>query len=135
MSQENVEVVRRIWEAADRRDAETVLSFYDPEVELDVSGFPVVATNAGHYRGHEGLRQLFGEWREIWSDADSNLVELIDAGDRVISVYNYRGRGRASGVNVEEVFATVWTIEGDRAVRVEWFTGRAEALEAVGLSE
>jgi uncharacterized protein len=135
MSRENVELVRRIWDAADRRDTQAVLSLYDPEVELDVSGFPVVATNANLYRGHEGLRRLFGEWQEIWSDADSDLVELIDAGDRVVSVYNYRGRGRASGVAVEEVFATVWTIRNDKAVRVEWFTGRAEALAAAGLRE
>ncbi len=135
MSRENVEVVRRIWDAADRRDTQTVFSLYDPEVELDVSGFPVVATNADRYRGHEGLRRLFTEWREIWSDADSDLVELIDTGDRVVSVYSYRGRGRASGAAIEEVFATVWTIRNDKAVRVEWFMGRAEALEAVGLRE
>jgi ketosteroid isomerase-like protein len=135
MSRENVEIVRRIWDAADRRDTQTVFSLYDSEVELDVSGFPIVATNANLYRGYEGLRRLFGEWREIWSDADSNLLELIDAGDRVISVYNYRGRGRASGVAVEEEFATVWTIRNDKAVRVEWFMGRAEALEAAGLRE
>ena len=135
MSRENVEVVRRIWDAADRRDTQTVISLYDPEVELDVSGFPVVATNANLYRGHDGLRRLFTEWREIWSDADSNLVELIDAGNRVVSVYTYRGRGRASGASLEGVFATVWTVRGERAVRVQWFMGRDEALEAVGLSE
>ena len=134
MSRENVEVVRRIWDAADRRDTQAVFSLYDLDVELDVSGFPVVATNAYLYRGHEGLRRLFAEWQEIWSDADSNLVELIDAGDRVVSVYNYRGRGRASGAALEEVFATVWTIRNEKAVRVEWFTGRGAALEAVGLS-
>jgi ketosteroid isomerase-like protein len=135
MSRENVDVVRQIWEAADRRDAEAVLSFYDPEVDLDVSGFPVVATDASHYRGHEGLRRLFTEWGEIWSDAHSELEELIDAGDRVISVYSYRGRGRVSGLDVEEEFATVWTVEGGKAVRVQWFTGRAEALAAAGVRE
>jgi ketosteroid isomerase-like protein len=135
MSRENVEIVRRIWDAADRRDTQAVLSLYDSEVDLDVSGFPVVATDASRYRGHEGLRRLFAEWREIWDDADSQLVELIDAGERVVSVYNYRGRGRASGVSVEGVFATVWTIRDEKAVRVEWFVGRDEALEAVGLRE
>jgi ketosteroid isomerase-like protein len=135
MSQEDVEVVRRIWDAADRRDTQTVLSLYDPEVELDVSGFPVVATNESLYRGHEGLQRLFGEWREIWTDAESNLVDLIDAGDRVISIYTYRGRGRASGASLEGTFATVWEIQDKQAVRVQWFTGREEALEAAGLRE
>jgi ketosteroid isomerase-like protein len=35
MSQENVEIVRRVYDAVARRDAETVLSLYDPDVELD----------------------------------------------------------------------------------------------------
>ncbi len=135
MSRENVEVVQRIWDAAVRRDTETIFSLYDPEVELDVSRFPLVATDESLYRGYDGLRRLFGEWREVWEDADSDLLELIDGGDRVVSVYAYRGRGRASGVSVEETFATVWTIEDDKAVRVEWFTGREAALEAVGLRE
>lgn len=134
MTAENVEVVRRIWDAADRRDTQAVFSLYDPEVELDLSGFPIVATDDRLYRGHEGLRRLFGEWREIWQDADANLVELIDAGDRVVSVYTYRGRGRASGVFVEALFATVWTIRDEKAVRVEWFMGRDEALEAAELA-
>jgi ketosteroid isomerase-like protein len=112
-----------------------VLSFFDPEVDLDVSGFPVVATNASHYRGHDGLRRLFGEWREVWSDAHSELEELVDAGDRVISVYRYRGRGRVSGLDVEETFATVWTIKAGKAVRVQWFTDRAKSLAAVGVRE
>ena len=135
MSRENVEVVRRIWEAADRRDTETVFSLYDPDVELDVSGFPVVATEAEVYRGHAGLQSLFHEWREVWANAESNLEELIDAGNRVISVYTYRGRGRVSGLTAEETFATVWTIQDKKAVRVQWFISRDEAFKAAGLSE
>lgn len=135
MSRENVEVVRQIWDAAGRRDTQAVLSLYDTDVDLDVSGFPVVATDADHYRGHEGLRRLFAEWGEIWEGADSELLELIDAGERVVSVYSYRGRGRASRLPVEEVFASVWTIRDQKVMRVEWFISRDEALAATGLAE
>ncbi len=135
MSKENVELVRRIWEAADRRDTDTVLSLYDPEVEIDLSGFPVEAAERKLYRGHEGLRALFGEWRETWANADSELIELIDAGEHVVSIYTYGARGRRSGLSVEERFASVWTIRDDKVVRVQWFTQPAEALEAAGLSE
>ena len=136
MSEENVEIVRRVWAAADRRDSEAVFSLYDPDVELDVSGFPIVATNHTIYRGHTGLRRLFHEWREIWSDADSQLIELVDAGAvGVVSIYTYRARGRGSGAPTGAEFATVWTIKERKVVRVQWFIGRAEALEAAGLSE
>ncbi len=135
MSQENVELVRQIWEAADRRDTATVLSLYDPEVELDLTGFPEEAREGASYSGHEGLQRLFEEWRETWNSAESNLVELIEAGERVVGVYTYRGRGRASGVPIERTFAAVWTIRDAKAVRVEWFVGRGQALAAAGLSE
>jgi ketosteroid isomerase-like protein len=135
MSQENVDVVRRLWDAADRRDTETALALYDPDVELDVSGFPIEATEGHHYRGHDGLRRLFREWREFWEQAESTLVELVDAGDRVVGVYTYRARGRASGIPVESTFAALWTVNRGRVIRVEWCGSRDMALEAVGLSE
>ena len=135
MSEENAEVVRRLWDAADRRDTEEVLSLYDPDVELDVTGFPLVATEQTTYRGHAGLRRLFAEWREVWQQADSELMDVIDAGDRIVTVYSYRGRGRLSGLPVEELLATVWTLRDRKVVRVQWFIGREEALQAAGLSK
>jgi ketosteroid isomerase-like protein len=53
----------------------------------------------------------------------------------VIAVVTRRARGRASGVEVERPFALVWTLRGGKVARVVWFLSRAEALEALGLSE
>ena len=114
MSQENVEIVQRLWEAAKRRDSDAVLALYDPDVELDGTGFPLPAREGAIYRGHEGLKRLFGEWREIWQGADAQLQEIVDAGDRVVSIYTYRAQGRTSGTPIEEEFATVSTIESGK---------------------
>jgi hypothetical protein len=56
-----MEVVRRRNEAADRRDAESTLSAYDPDVELDTSrlGVAGLAGVGRVYRGHDGLRSFF----------------------------------------------------------------------------
>ncbi len=65
MSEENVEIVRRVYEAAASRDAETVLALYDPDVELDASRLGIAGLAGGVgavYRGHKGLRDLFGGW-------------------------------------------------------------------------
>jgi ketosteroid isomerase-like protein len=63
MSQENVEIVRRVYDAAARRDVATVLALYDPDVERDVSLHPLGGvTGKRVYRGHEGLRIWFREW-------------------------------------------------------------------------
>jgi len=131
MSQANVEVVRRVHDAASRRDAETVLALYDPDVELDVSRVQIVGQNS--YRGHEGLRRFFGEWHEAWESIDYSFEELIDAGEQVVSVVTRRARGRASGADVEWPLALVWTLHDGKVTRLAWFPTREDALDAVGL--
>jgi ketosteroid isomerase-like protein len=133
MSQENVEVVRRIYEAVASRDTATVLSLYDPDVEWDFSRGPGIVA-AGIYRGHEGLRRWFREWYAAWETLDDTNERLIDVGHHVISVSNIRGRGRTSGLEATLSDAVgVWTVREGKVVRVVWFG--PPALEAVGLSE
>jgi ketosteroid isomerase-like protein len=139
VSKENVEIVRRVYEAAARRDAATVLALYDPEVELDPSRLGVAGLAGGGaavYRGHDGLRSLFRDWHEVWADMKYDFEELFDAGDEyVISVVTRRARGRASGADVERPFALVWTLRDGKVVRVVWFLNRTDALEAAGVAE
>ena len=134
MSAENVDVVRRIYEAAAGRDSPTVLSLYDPEVELDDTRLGLV----GHQRirrGHEGLRSIFREWHEAWEEVEYDYEEIIDAGGaEVVSVVTRRGRGRSSGADVALRVALVWTVRGGRVVRLVWWPTREEALRSVGLS-
>jgi ketosteroid isomerase-like protein len=136
MSEADVEVVRRVYDAVARRDAATVLALYDPEVELDGSRLPESGLSGRMHplHGHEGLRSLHREWNQEWSNPEDHCDELIDAGEHVVSVVTRRGRGRASGVEVETRRAGVWTIRAGKVVRTVWFPSVEEALESVGLS-
>lgn len=136
MSQENVEVVRRLYDAVAQRDAEAVLTFYDPEVEWDDTQGPARALmGADVYHGHEGVRRWFREWYEAFADVEAEILELIDAGEHVVSVLNYQGRGRVSGVEVAFTqVAGVWTVRDGKVVRVVWFASREEDLEAASSS-
>ena len=136
MSEENVEVVRRIYEAVERGDADTVLALYDPEIEWVFARSPFRRMfKQDIYRGYEGLRSFIRErYEDAWEEIEDELRELIDAGDHVISVISTHGRGRASGAEVATVHAGLWTIRGGKVVRVEWMN-RDEALEAAGPSE
>jgi ketosteroid isomerase-like protein len=138
MSQENVEIVRRLWDAASRRDVEAVLALYDPEVEFDVSRHPLTSLIGGRrvYRGHEGLRSFFRERSEALENVEDVYEELIDAGDHVVAVARIRGRGRGSGVEVELPHgAAVLTIREGKVVRVVFLPTRDEALEALELAK
>ena len=137
MSQENVEIVRRVFEATARRDADAVLALYHPEVEWDVSKDGAMRQMFGSdvYRGREGLQRFFHKWHEAWEDMRNEPEELIDAGDDVVVVVTDRARGRVSGAEVARTHAAVWSVRDRKVARVAWFPTRTEALEAAGLSE
>jgi ketosteroid isomerase-like protein len=133
MSPQNVEVVRQILEAANRHDGETALSLYDPRVVWDHTHGPINELMGGPsvYHGHDGLRRWFGEFYEAWADVKAEILELIEAGDQVISIINYRARGGASGAEVEiAAMAGLWTLREGKVVRAAWFRTREEAVEA-----
>jgi ketosteroid isomerase-like protein len=134
MSRENVEIVRRIYDAASRRDSAGALALYDAEVVWDISHAPARELLAGShvYEGHEGLARFFREWHEAWEDVSADYERLIDAGDDVVSIETTRGRGRKSGVDVELPHASVWTVRDGKVTRVVWFGTVDEAMEAAG---
>jgi ketosteroid isomerase-like protein len=133
MSQENVEVVRRVYDAAANRHSASILALYDPDVEFDATRMGV--GDLGIYHGHEGLRTLFGEFHQVWGEIEYDYEDLIEAGQHVVAVVTRHARGRASGVGVEAPLALLWTVREGKVVRVVWFQTREEALEAAGLSE
>jgi ketosteroid isomerase-like protein len=133
MSQENVEIVRNLYRAWDAGDRDAVVHFADPEVVVDATRR---VFNPATYVGVEGVRQWWTDMDEIWQEFRTENLEFIDAGDRVVVSGRLVGKGKASGVEVEQPIATVWTLRAGRVVRWEMgYNGPREALEAVGLSE
>ena len=136
MSEENVEVVRRIYEAAAQRDDVTPFEFYSEDIVWDLSK----ARRAGLllkpvWEGHEEVRQFWRDALSAWGEIDFKVEELTDAGDRVLAVLREREVGRASGVPVETTHLAVWTLAHGKVVRMQVFDDRQQALEAAGLSE
>lgn len=134
--EENVEIVRRLFEAAARRDTNALFDLYDPYIVWDASRTQRGAITGKVVQGREGLLKWLREWYDVWETMDDVLEELIDVGQqRVVSIMTQRGRGRASGVEVANRLGTVWTIQDGKVIRAVWFPSREDALEAVGLSD
>ena len=132
MSQENVEIVGRFGEAWQRGDLAAALSALDEDVEWhDQAAIP----GADVHRGPEAVRRHFEQWLDAWKDIDYTAEELLDCGNRVVVVVHRRGKGQGSGAEVDDQVTHVFTVSGDKIVRFEAFSDKAEALEAVGLSE
>ena len=133
MSRGDAEVVHRLFEAVARGDDDAVLSLYDPDVFWDGtrSRWAEVMPGDPVWRGHEELRRFFRNYHEMWADLQHEIDELIEVGSRVVTVIRVRGRGDASGVEVEWTGnAAVWTVRDGRVIHVVWFASREEALEA-----
>jgi ketosteroid isomerase-like protein len=133
MSDENVEVVRRAYEAMNKREFSRMPEFLDPDVEFDMSRNIL---NPDVYRGYAGVERLVGVVEDVWDDFRFEPQELIDAGDRVVAHIKISGKGRGSGVEAEMHVFNIWTLRHGKVARLEGgYRERAEALEAAGLEE
>src|ERR1700736_1782447 len=130
ISKQNVEIVRRAFDAFNRRDKAAWLALCDPELENVPPGdWP----ESEPIRGREAVWDFYIEGNEPWEESPFEYVELIDAGnDKVVADTRRDVRGRASGVSGAGHYWQVATIRNGKLLRIEWFADRAEALEAVG---
>ena len=129
MSQENVEIVRELWDAYSHGAFDHVIALTDPYVVL-------VTLEEGPLYGPDAVRANYARWMEAWEgEPDTSVEEVIGVGDHVFVIACFRGRGRGSGVRVTQRLYEVYTLRNGRILRVDEFSDRAEALEAVGLRE
>lgn len=133
MSSDNVEAARRGYEALGQVGVEAFLEeFIDPDFETTTP--PEMTVEPSTYRGHEGLRHYFDSFYEVMDEVRFEAEEFIDAGDRVVVPTRLVARGRDSGIEAVQQLVLVWTLRDGKALRVETFATRAEALAAAGSS-
>lgn len=130
MSQQNVEIVKRFgaWLAGDFEKAFEVLH---PGIEWDARHFP----DGRIYHGHEGVREFLTAYTRSFDDFRLVVERYIDAGDRVITLTRESGIAKGSRVPVSGEFALIWTVRDGQVLHWIGYTDRAQALEALGLSE
>ena len=93
MSQENVEIVRQMWEAFLGEDPVSGLAFCDPDIEWDGTNLP----DGKVARGHEAIVEHAMRWAEMWDDWRMEPERFIDAGgDQVVLVFREIGRSEAA---------------------------------------
>jgi ketosteroid isomerase-like protein len=137
MSQENVETIRRMYDAWMARDDEAVFSTFDPGIRLNPDPEASWVGMDETYLGHDGVRRYMNAVYEAFEDYRPEVEQIIDAGEgRVLTLAIEHGRGRGSGAEVQAAkTAHLWTLQEGRAVRLDLYLDRKRALDAVGLSE
>ena len=134
MSEENVEIVRKLMALGERvREGGELpdTGLLAPDFEIDMSRR---VFNPAVYHGIDGLRRLNEEIRDVWKEFRVVPEQFIDAGDRVVVLETIHARGRGSGVELDtRTTATIWTLRNGQATRVQIGFDPQEALKAVGL--
>jgi ketosteroid isomerase-like protein len=128
MSEANVEVVKRIFEAWGRGDFSSV-EWADPEIEFSIPGpDPYV------HRGVEAAGRAWAEFLDAFEDLSIVGEEFHDAGDKVIVEQTFRGKGKGSGIPIDDIpGAAVLTLRDGKVIRFQGYVTLAEALASAGL--
>ena len=133
MSQQNVELVRRAFGMVTiPGDPEAMIASSHPDFEMHLVG---VGGEPVYYAGASGIREFFHDVAESWESFRFKATDLRDLGDRVLVLGHVRGRGRVSGVEVDDRWAWIVELSAGRAASLRGFLDHREALEAAGLRE
>jgi len=133
MSREDVELVRRCFDAWSRWDFMAMKSIYAPDVEI-VS--PAAEMFGRTYRGLGGLRDYMQEFVDVFDPVRFALERVVDGGERgIVGVIRIEARGNRSGVELSYRNASVFTVRDSLIHREVVYEDPARALEAIGLAE
>jgi ketosteroid isomerase-like protein len=142
MSEENVEVVRRIWDlyvaGLEQGDPNAWTAAFDQGLVAPESTITPAREIPGTqtYVGREGFLEFVRAWTAEFAELRMRLEKIIDAGDdRVVAVVHQSATGKGSGAAVELRFGIVYTLKDGQVIDRRHYLDPAEALEAVGLGE
>jgi ketosteroid isomerase-like protein len=127
VSPQDLEIVRRSFEAFNRRDVDGLVALCDPDCEW----LPFRAQLEGMlYRGHEGVRRFLDDMEEDWREFTVEPLELHELDERAMAVGRVRALGRGSGVDIDSVAGFIFELRHGKILRVTSHSDPEAALRA-----
>jgi ketosteroid isomerase-like protein len=127
--QRNVELAREGMHAYNRGDFEAVLELFSPDIEVYA---PPSFMNSGRFHGHEGFMEWIAHWNDAWESFEIEVRGVEPIGDRFVVLEAHQaGRGRGSGVPVEQDVIYVYEMRGAQCVQLSVHPDRAAAMAHV----
>jgi ketosteroid isomerase-like protein len=126
-------VLRSGWAAAPRKDWELMFARYSPKVVWEIPEEFQTIGFAESYHGHDGLVQGLERFAEVFESWELRPDRALDFGDRVLALGSFRGKARASGVEWQQKFSQLVTLENGLVVRDRFFYSWDQGLRAAGL--
>jgi ketosteroid isomerase-like protein len=138
MSEENVEIVRRVMETFNRGGPAAVINsrLLSPEIVFDATRAEI--PGIGTFRGEDEVRAFFEQdWFSAFpfEEWEIHIEEPVERGDQVIFKSRQQGRGASSGAAAALELGNIFTVRNGEVVRIAIFRHHEDALKAAGLSE
>jgi ketosteroid isomerase-like protein len=131
--EQDLDTLSVLYEAINRSDLDAVLRLQSEDVEWH--GPRVFPDLGGPHRGHDGIRAYTRRIMDAWAEFTIVPEKFLDLGERVLVLTRERGRGRASGIEVQsQPTAHLWTLDQGQVVRFQVFWDREEGLRAAGVA-
>jgi uncharacterized protein len=131
MSQENVEILRRVYDAASRGDWDAGLRDAHPDCEATFQAGPQAGT-------HRGRDEIVAALSDVTAAFDAWIIEpleFFESGDQTVVIARNRLRPKGTGGEFEYRNGHIWTIRDGTILSLVGYPNREGALEAAGLSE
>ena len=110
----------QVYAAINARDRAAIRALTGPDI--------VFATTVEAYRGPEALLEWMDEGDDAFDDFSVELLEVEELGEHVVASMRQRGRGKASGAEVDDHITHVWTLRDGRATRLQSFADHDDAV-------
>jgi ketosteroid isomerase-like protein len=110
----------RVYAAVNARDRDAIKALCDPDI--------VVGTTVEAYRGPEAVLEWLDEGLDAFDDFTVDLLEVEELDGHVVASMRQRGRGKASGAEVDHEFTHVWTLRDGRATTMRSFSNHEDAV-------
>ena len=130
MSHENVELLRAFWETW-KPGEDPDMSHLDPEVTYEDTSLPAHVGET--YRGHKGVARALARWIEAYEEVTIELEQIVDAGDRIVSIHRFRVKARHTGIESGGLLAYLWTFRDGNIIHFRSYLDPEQAMEAAGL--
>ena len=117
---EGSDFAARVYAAINARDRGAIEALSAPDI--------VVGTTVEAYRGRRALLEWLDEGDDAFDDFSVELLEVEELAGHVVASMRQRGRGKASGAEVDHRFTHVWTLRDGRAVSLQSFARREDAV-------
>ena len=130
--QDNVEIVRRFYDAWSRSELPGPVDHMDADI-MYVN--PPGAIEPGTRHGLPAFTRAVEKVLDAWEFWRAEPEELRTVGEQIAVVVHYRARGRGSGAHVEGRESALWTFRDGKVVRYEWFHEPTDAFRAIRVGE